>query len=173
MKLFANEIAGVRVWLIFLGIVTTLIVMSVLLEAPRILGPLSLGSKQGTIGLTDGRVKIDGILFSVKVADTEEERRQGLSGTAGLAPRGGMLFVFDENDQHGIWMKDMNYPIDILWISENYNIVNIKKNVSPDTYPQVFKNNKPARYVLELPAGSIDEYSFNGLSQIKLDLLTQ
>jgi uncharacterized membrane protein (UPF0127 family) len=146
--------------------------MSVLLETPRILQN-SLGAQRDTIGLTDGKVKIDGVLFSVKVADTEEERRQGLSGTAGLAPRGGMLFVFDENDQHGIWMKDMNYPIDILWISESYNIVSIKKSVSPNTYPQVFQNSKPARYVLELPAGSIDEYSFNGLSNVKLDLLAQ
>lgn len=172
MKLFHSEVAGVKVWLVFLAIIATLLVMSVLLESPRLLKN-SLGAQKGTIGLTDGRVKIDGVLFSVKIADTDEERGRGLSGSAGLAARGGMLFVFDENDQHGIWMKDMNYPIDILWISENYNIVSIKKNVQPDSYPQVFKNSKPARYVLELAAGSIDEYSINGLSQVKLDLITQ
>jgi uncharacterized membrane protein (UPF0127 family) len=172
MKLFHNEVAGVKIWLIFLGIAATLIVMSVLLESPRLLKN-SLGAKKGTVGLTDGRVKIDGVLFSVKIADTDEERRQGLSGSAGLSARGGMLFVFDENDQHGIWMKDMNYPIDVIWISENYNIVSVKKHINPNTYPQVFQNSKPARYVLELPAGSIDTYSINGLSQVKLDLITQ
>ena len=82
-----------------------------------------------------------------------------------------MLFVFPDNDQHGIWMKDMKFPIDIIWISENYNIVHVKKDATPESYPTVFKNSKPARYVLELPAGSIETFSFNGLSYLQIDTL--
>ena len=40
----------------------------------------------------------------------------------------GMLFVFDHSDKYSFWMKDMNFPIDIIWIGEDLQIVFIKKN---------------------------------------------
>jgi uncharacterized protein len=173
MKILHKQVSGIKVWFLFLAIIATLIVMSVLLESPRVIGKFNLSKQTGTYEITKGTIKIDGITFKVDVADTESEWKQGLSGTNSLAPLTGMLFVFDDNSQHGIWMKDMKYPIDVLWISENYRIVNIKKNMTPESYPEVFQNSKPARYVLELPAGSIDEYSFNGLSFIQIDTLSR
>lgn len=93
--------------------------------------------------------------YMVRVVSTEAAREQGLSGTASLPAGHGMLFVFDSNDQWGIWMKDMNYPIDILWLDQSKTVVDIVANASPASYPTVFKPKAPARYVLELPAGSI------------------
>ena len=171
MKLIHKQVDGVRVWFIFLSIVVCLLIIAVLLDAPKIVARFPFGASQGTEGLTKGKIKIDGIVFNVAVADTENERRQGLSGAPYLADRTGMLFVFPDNDQHGIWMKDMKFPIDIIWISENYNIVHVKKDATPESYPTVFKNSKPARYVLELPAGSIETFSFNGLSYLQIDTL--
>lgn len=97
--------------------------------------------------------------FTVSVADTPEERRQGLSGTEQLPEFVGKLFIFDEDERHGIWMKDMNYAIDILWFSADRQIVHIEENVQPDTYTDsrtIFRSPEPARYVLEVVAGTVD-----------------
>ena len=65
----------------------------------------------------------------------------------------GMLFVFDEQAIQSFWMKDMQFPLDILWIDENKTVVGIERNVSPDTFPQTFSSSQPVVYVLEVNAG--------------------
>lgn len=174
MRLFNKKVNGVKVWFLFLSAVFSFAIIAVLLDSPRILKRFDFGqteevSQVGT--LSTGRVKIDGVTFNVLVADTKPARTQGLSGRTSLGDRQGMLFVFDENDQQGIWMKDMKFPIDIVWISENFRIVDIKRDATPESYPEVFMNTRPARYVLELPAGSIDTFSLNGLSNIQIDIV--
>ena len=56
-------------------------------------------------------------------------------------------------------MKDMKFPIDMLWLSGTRRVVYMAQNVSPDTYPEVFAPTRPARYVLELPAGYAKAYT--------------
>ena len=89
----------------------------------------------------------------VDIANTREELIQGLSGKDNLGAVNGLLFVFPETKNHAIWMKDMNFPIDIVWISEDLVVINVERNVSPETYPTTFKPNSPARYALETEAG--------------------
>lgn len=104
-------------------------------------------------------VHIGGKTVRVDVADTPEKRTEGLSDRAGLAPDEGMLFVFPGDGLHAFWMKDMLFSIDIVWLSEGGVVVDIASAVSPDTYPSSFSPTTPARYVLELPAGFMEEYS--------------
>ena len=53
-------------------------------------------------------------------------------------------------------MKDMNYPIDIVWLDKDKKIVYIVKNAPPESYPyETFVPKQDARYVLELPAGTV------------------
>lgn len=111
------------------------------------------------LAFTQPRVMVrlgDGI-FNARVATTAPQLEKGLSGTKQLAPGQAMLFVFGGDEKWSIWMKDMNYPIDIVWLDANKTVVYMAKNVSPDTYPQSFQPNKPARYVVELAAGTIDQ----------------
>lgn len=96
-------------------------------------------------------------MIEIEIADSIKERKDGLSGRKELKPNEGMLFIFDEDDYHGIWMKDMNFSIDILWMNTNLEIIHMKKNVSPETFPEVFGSPQKARYVLELPAGFVDK----------------
>jgi len=103
-------------------------------------------------------LKIRDITLNIEVVDTDAKREKGLSGKLGLAENEGMLFVFDAEGYYGIWMKDMNFPIDIVWLDKDKKIVYIEKNASPDTYPKVFyaqKNSLPILilYVLETPSG--------------------
>ncbi len=98
-------------------------------------------------------VTIGATTVAVEVADTDDKRAQGLSGRAALAEGVGMLFVFDTEDAWGIWMKDMRFPIDIIWADTNGTILTIKRGATPESYPEVFYPANQARYVLEVPAG--------------------
>src|SRR5512136_601336 len=62
------------------------------------------------------RVMVGGVRFEVEVAQTPGTREKGLSGRTGLVDGQGMLFVFDKPDRYMFWMKDMLFPIDIIYI---------------------------------------------------------
>lgn len=103
---------------------------------------------------------IDGVPLRVQVSATDEERRQGLSGREQLDGLEGMLFVFPESGYHSIWMKDMRFPIDIIWIDESLQIIQIDKEVSPESYPRTYRPKRPAKYVVETNVHFSDTYSF-------------
>ena len=94
-------------------------------------------------------------LISVHVADTDARRIKGLSGTSALGPSEGMLFVFDTPGRWGMWMKDMRYGLDMVWMDSGKKIVYIAQHVSPDTFPKAFVPDADALYVLELPDGFV------------------
>jgi len=109
-------------------------------------------------------VKIGDATIAVQLLTTKPEWIQGLSGRTSLAPNTGLLFVFDKPDYWGIWMKDMNFPIDVLWITAVYTregitsdlkVSDIVQNMSPASYPTDYKPHVPALYVLEIPAGTV------------------
>ncbi len=89
----------------------------------------------------------------VEVASTPDAEQRGLSGRPSLPEGRGMLFDMGSDSEWGFWMKDMAFAIDIVWLAKDGRVVYIASNVSPSTYPEVFKPDAPARYVLELPAG--------------------
>ena len=77
-----------------------------------------------------------------------------MGGVKSLGPNEGMLFVFDEPDNHPIWMKDMEIPIDVMWLNEEGEVIHIEKNMKPESYPSSYRSKRPALYVLELGSGS-------------------
>ena len=91
--------------------------------------------------------------ISLIVVNNSESRVRGLSGTESLSENSAMLFVFDEPDKYGIWMKDMKFPIDIFWLDENKKIIYVEQDVSPLTYPKVFTPSGKSLYVVETNAG--------------------
>lgn len=91
--------------------------------------------------------------FRVDVVNTPETRGRGLSGREQLGKDEGMWFVFDHPARYGFWMKDMNFPIDIIWLDDRYRVVHIEANVSPNTYPKSFTPDEESLYVLEVAAG--------------------
>lgn len=95
-----------------------------------------------------------GVNISVMVADTEKEWELGLSYFSSLSDHQGMLFVFPQVGIYGFWMKDMNFPIDIVWIDETLKIIGRNDNISPESFPKTFTPPGPVRYVIELPANS-------------------
>ena len=119
-----------------------------------VLGVLAVGS--GVVSLLDGKSRIIAPRgqISAEIADDAGERQNGLSNRKDLAPDAGMLFVFDDSsDQHCFWMKDTLIPLDMIWLDESKNVVTIRENVQPDSYPQSFCPDRDAKYVLEVNAG--------------------
>jgi uncharacterized membrane protein (UPF0127 family) len=92
------------------------------------------------------------------IAETSEQKTLGLSGRELLEDGKGMLFVYPEEGFYSFWMKDMNFPIDILWLSATLEVVHLEENVSPESYPESFVSNVPAQFVLELPADFAREH---------------
>lgn len=98
-------------------------------------------------------VIVRGTRLLVEIASTPAQRTLGLSGRTSLSEGAGLLFIFPDDDRWGFWMKDMRFPIDIIWIDRNKRIVHIENNVLPESYPRVFLPAAAARYVLETNAG--------------------
>ena len=93
------------------------------------------------------------------VVNTRESKTRGLGGMDSLLEDSAMIFIFNEADMYGIWMKDMKFPIDILWLDENYKINYIESNISPLTYPKVFIPPTNSMYILEANAGFAENNS--------------
>ena len=117
--------------------------------------PESNQSDSASVSSTES-VQIRDTVFVVEVVDTEEKRTLGLSGRESLLPEYGMLFVFEEPGHYSFWMKDMNFPIDIVWIDEHRRIIFIIEHVAPETYPEVYVSKQKALYVLELAEGVVE-----------------
>ncbi len=96
---------------------------------------------------------IGGQDFKLEKADSIESQQKGLSGRSGLGTGDGMLFSSDIDEEYCMWMKDMKFAIDIVWLDADQKVVYMEQDVKPETYPQDFC--ATSRYVVELPAGTI------------------
>lgn len=96
--------------------------------------------------------------YPILLAKNPEERASGLGNKEDLKENG-MLFVFEKPDYHGIWMKDMKFSIDIIWLDSDFRIIDLMGNVSPDTFPRGFYPKSPSSYVFEAKAGFADEFN--------------
>ena len=102
-------------------------------------------------------VILGGKVFFVDVVDTNYLLSKGLSGRMSLDEDRGMLFVFQKPDKYNFWMKDMLFPIDIIWFDQNFKIIYVEKSVSPQTYPKIFTPGFNSLYVLEISAGQVQK----------------
>ena len=95
--------------------------------------------------------------YALEIADDADEHQKGLSGRTQLPAGQGMLFIFPISGNYGIWMKDMNFAIDIIWLDAERRIVGLKENAQPASYPEIFYGEDDNLYVIEINAGEIAE----------------
>lgn len=105
---------------------------------------------EATIGLKDTSLR-------VLVAKNAYQQEKGLGGRDGFAPHDGMLFLFDFASRYGFVMRDMKFPIDIVWFNAGV-VVDIAPNVLaepgvPEERLRRYLPRAEANLVLELPAG--------------------
>ena len=142
-----------------------------------IAGIMSLPSdvKLESVEFPRGTVKIDGIVLEVQIADTDPRRARGLMFQEQLPLDQGMLFVWDDANKRSIWMLNMQFPLDVIWIDDNSKVVFIEKNVPPCktaletvTCPSYKGGSKDAKYVLEVTAGFVDAFKITTESTLEI-----
>lgn len=106
--------------------------------------------------------------ISVQIADTDILQEHGLSDRTSLASDVGMLFVFSTDQMPGFWMKDMHFPLDIIWIDASSTVTDITRNLSPDSYPHIVMPSGPIRSVLEVNAGFAAEHDIHVGDPVKV-----
>ncbi|MDQ5958209.1 MAG: uncharacterized protein QG562_27, partial [Patescibacteria group bacterium] len=84
------------------------------------------------------KVQIGDANYSLELVNTDATRQQGLSGEPNLEPNTGMLFDFKQDGYWQIWMKDMNFAIDILWLNNQKQVVGVKQDALPQNYPESY-----------------------------------
>lgn len=117
---------------------------------------------------------INNYTFKLEVAKTQQEKEIGLSAKKMFGQNSGMLFLFERPAYYSFWMKNMKFPIDIIFI-RNGRIVTIHKNVKPPTSnsenPPIYNSTEPADSVLEINAGLSEKYRFKEGDIVKLENL--
>lgn len=97
--------------------------------------------------------------FTIEIADEPSERQRGLMFRESLEQRRGMLFVFQQTERQGFWMKNTPLPLDLLFVAENGRIVAIRKG---EPYSEaLIAPIYPVRFVLELNAGTARKFGIN------------
>ena len=101
-------------------------------------------------------VTLGGQRFSVELATTPAAQAHGLMDRISMPAAHGMLFVFPDSAPRTFWMKDTLIPLDILFFDTRRRLVTIQANAQPCKADpcRLYPSNAPARYVLELNAGT-------------------
>jgi uncharacterized membrane protein (UPF0127 family) len=111
--------------------------------------------------------------FKLTVVKTQKDQEIGLSKYTSLPQDQGMLFLFDKPDFYNFWMKNMKFPIDIIFIRDN-TIVTVAENVQPpksttDNLP-TYPPEAPVDKVLEISAGLSKKYNIKKGDTVKINL---
>ncbi len=126
--------------------------------------------------LADGatvEVRVGNAELTATVASAPETQMRGVSVLSGLAEDRGMLFVFAEPRELTFWMKDVTFPIDIMWIRDE-RVVDVTANVpvapphTPDQQLPRYSPKEPADQVLETAAGWTGRHGVNVGDRVKL-----
>ncbi len=142
-----------------------------LLLAPLLLVlPLLAGGK--------GTVSVKGQKFTAEVAFTSAEKAQGLMERANLPLDRCMVFIYDQDDYHPIWMKNCLIALDVAWLDAQGKVIELLEKVPPCS-PMLgndcptYGGTVPGRYFVEFPVGTFKRIGLkkgDGMSwELKLD----
>lgn len=100
------------------------------------------------------KIELGGKIFRFEIVDSPNKMVLGLSGRKKMCLYCGMLFVFSENKNHSFWMKNMKFPLDIIWLEKGI-VKKIEKNIPADS-PHIFSPNTDSDIVLEINGGIVE-----------------
>ena len=124
--------------------------------------------KDGDLSLRNNDSIIKNI--EIEVANTESKRQIGLMNRSQMEENRGMLFMFDQDNSTGFWMKDTRIPLDIIFVGADSTVINVQKNAKPydrTNYPAA----APYRYALEVNGGSADKWGIKeGVTKLKWEI---
>lgn len=120
------------------------------------------------------KVSLEGFELSAEIPVTSELISRGLSVKNQLRENESMLFVFEEPSRYSFWMKDMRFPIDVIWLDSNGKIVHIEENLAPCPLVLVCPGYAPradSQFVLETIAGFVQKHNVSLGTNIKFELI--
>ncbi len=99
--------------------------------------------------------------YQLELVKTSEDLRKGLSKFENIKDNQGMLFVFDKPGRWSLWMKDMKFNIDIIFLNEKKEVVTLFRNVKFENHENVFQYRQylpdyDSKYVIEIKEGEIN-----------------
>src|SRR5215213_4782305 len=171
--------------IVTVGIASIGVIAAVLYFNPTIMGMLAgqEGNQQGILIDEEMRsgsnsyqrvnVTVNGLVLVADISVTNEQRTKGLSVKDSLAENEAMLFVFDNEAEHTFWMKDMKFPIDIIWIDSEKTIVHIEHNLLPcisGVLCPTYKPSDDSLYVLETVGGFAEKYNIIKGTQVQFEM---
>lgn len=104
--------------------------------------------------------------IDIEIAETDAERARGLMFRRSMGYDKGMLFIFEQADQSGFWMKNTPMSLDILFISPDSSVVSIAKRTTPFSEATITPDG-PKQFVVEVRAGFADRFGIDTGTRIR------
>lgn len=122
---------------------------------------------------TSGKVTIAAHTFDVEVVRDSKDQQIGLTKYNSMGESQGMLFIFEQPGNYGFWMRNMKFPLDIIFI-RNDTVVSLHQEVQPVEQdadnPPVYRSEVPADKVLEIQSGLAEKYNIKTGDKVKFEL---
>jgi len=109
-----------------------------------------------------------GKCISLEIMETADEKATGLMFRELISDSEGMLFLNSNNARSCMWMKNMNFAIDIVWLDENSTISYIETDVLPCAKEPCDIYCHDAKDVLELQAGFAKAYGLHAMDAVAI-----
>ena len=137
----------------FLSVLFLAIISSCKEEAKKVIQTETIAfTKEGTLQIL--KKETDSVLVNldIEIAETDYETQTGLMYRKGMEDNQGMLFIFPDVAMHSFYMKNTEFPLDIIYIDENLKITSFQENAQPFN-ENGLSSQVPIKYVLEINAG--------------------
>jgi len=108
-------------------------------------------------------LQVNSSLFRVECVVSAAALQRGLSGRKSLPSGTGMLFIFPSLSKQSMWMPDMHFPLDVVWLDENLSVVNISHGLQPCATKESCPSSHSvydAKYAIEMVQGDANKYGF-------------
>ncbi len=116
-------------------------------------------------------VEIKGKKIKVEIADSQAEMEKGLIHRENLGENSGMLFIFPDSEIRSFWMKNTLISLDIIFVDENLEIVDIKNALPCSSEPcALYTSSLPAKYVLEVNSGFSEQNNLTIGEEVSLSI---
>lgn len=104
--------------------------------------------------------------IEIEIAESDAERQRGLMRQRSLGYDRGMLFIFDEVDESGMWMKNTPLPLDVVFVAPDSHVINIARRTTPFS-EETISPAAPKKFVVEVRAGFADRFNLSDSTRVR------
>lgn len=116
-------------------------------------------------------ISINKTVYRADLVEDPNKVNEGFGRQKSLGVDEALLYRYDTDSDWGIQMKNMNFPVDIVWVGSDKRVVDLKQGVKPDAVPyETHKPVVPARYIIGLASGQAKKSGIKVDTQIKFDI---